>query len=107
MSPWMNLFIAGLFEIGFAASLKLSAGQTKIFWTAMFYACVIASFWFLNQAVKAIPIGTAYAVWTGVGAAGTAVVGIILFKEPATALRIAFLVLLIASIVGLRAVSGE
>ena len=107
MTPWLSLFLAGLLEIGFTTSLKLSEGQTKPFWTIAFFVCVISSFYFLDQAVRSIPIGTAYAIWTGIGAAGTALIGIFFFKEPATFLRLAFLIMLIGSIVGLKAVSGK
>ncbi|MEE2691080.1 MAG: multidrug efflux SMR transporter [Pseudomonadota bacterium] len=107
MTPWLSLLVAGFFEIGFTTSLKLSEGQTKLFWTVSFYFCVVASFYFLDQAVRSIPMGTAYAVWTGIGAAGTALIGIFFFKEPATFLRLAFLIMLIGSIVGLKAVSGK
>ena len=107
MTPWLSLFIAGLLEIGFTTSLKMSEGHTRLAWSAAFLVCVIGSFYFLDQAIRSIPLGTAYAVWTGIGAAGTALVGIFFFKEPATFLRLAFLIMLIGSIVGLKAVSGK
>ena len=100
--PWTYLIIAGLFEIGFASTLKLTEGFTKLWPTAIFTVCIILSFLFLNKAVKDIPIGTAYAVWTGIGAVGTVIVGILIYKEPATALRLFFITTLIGYIIGLN-----
>ena len=100
--PWTNLISAGLFEIGFASTLKLTEGFTRLWPTAIFTVCIILSFLFLNKAVKDIPIGTAYAVWTGIGAVGTVIVGILVYKEPATALRLFFITTLIGSIIGLK-----
>jgi quaternary ammonium compound-resistance protein SugE len=99
---WTYLVLAGLFEIGFASTLKLTEGFTKLWPTAVFIACILMSFVFLDKALKEIPIGTAYAVWTGIGAAGTAIIGILVYKEPATALRLFFIVTLIGSIIGLK-----
>ena len=99
---WAYLVLAGLFEIGFASTLKLTEGFTRLFPTLIFVVCLALSFIFLARAVRDLPIGTAYAVWTGIGAAGTAIVGILLYKEPATALRLLFLSTLIASIIGLK-----
>lgn len=99
---WIYLFIAGLFEMGFATSLKMMDNHKNIPWAIMFYVCIIASFTFLSLAIKQIPIGTAYAVWTGIGAFGVAIVGILFFKDPANFARICFLSLLIISIIGLK-----
>lgn len=99
---WTYLVLAGLFEIGFAATLKLTENFTKLWPTLVFAVCIVLSFTFLERSLKEIPIGTAYAVWTGIGAAGTALVGILVYKEPATALRLFFIMTLIASIVGLK-----
>jgi quaternary ammonium compound-resistance protein SugE len=99
---WAYLVLAGLFEIGFASSLKLTEGFTKLWPTVIFAACLLLGFIFLEESLKDIPIGTAYAVWTGIGAAGTAFVGIIVYKEPATALRLFFLATLVGSIIGLK-----
>lgn len=99
---WSYLVLAGLFEVGFASTLKLTEGFTRLWPTLVFGVCIVASFLFLEKAVKDIPIGTAYAVWTGIGAAGTAIVGILVYKEPATALRLFFIVTLIGSIIGLK-----
>jgi len=102
---WIYLMIAGFFEIGFACSLKLMEGHKNIPWTLMFYFSIMCSFIFLNMALKQIPIGTAYAVWTGIGGAGVAIIGIMFFKDPATLPRIGFLILLISSIIGLKLTS--
>ncbi len=99
---WTYLVLAGLFEVGFASTLKLTEGFTRLWPTLIFAACILLGFLFLEKSLKEIPIGTAYAVWTGIGAIGTALVGILLYKEPATALRLFFLATLVASIVGLK-----
>ncbi|MFW2392002.1 MAG: DMT family transporter [Methyloceanibacter sp.] len=99
---WALLVLAGLFEVGFASTLKLTENFTKLWPTLIFTVCIILSFVLLNRALKDIPIGTAYAVWTGIGAAGTAMVGILVYKEPATALRLFFIATLIGSIIGLK-----
>ena len=99
---WAYLVLAGLFEVGFASSLKLTEGFTKLWPTLIFAACILLSFLFLERAIRDIPIGTAYAVWTGIGAAGTALIGILVYKEPATALRLFFIATLVASIIGLK-----
>ena len=100
--PWVYLIAAGLFEVGFASTLKLTDGFTKLWPTLIFTVCIVLSFVLLNKAVKDLPIGTAYAIWTGIGAAGTAIVGILVYKEPVTALRLFFIATLIASIIGLK-----
>ena len=99
---WTYLVLAGFFEIGFASTLKLTDGFTRLWPTLTFAVCSILSFVFLDKALKDIPIGTAYAVWTGIGAVGTAIIGILLYKEPATALRLFFIVTLVGSIIGLK-----
>lgn len=104
--PWVFLEIAGLFEVGFTTSLKLSDNFEHKWWSTAFFICISLSFYFLNRAIQHIPIGTAYAVWTGIGAVGTALIGILLFKEPSDFLRMLFIVLLIGSIIGLKAVSN-
>src|SRR5262249_410095 len=96
------LFIAGFFEIGFVVFLKLSSGFTKLVPTITFAACAILSFVILNQAIRYLPIGVCYSVWTGIGAAGSVIAGIILFKEPASSAQIFFIGLLIASVIGLK-----
>jgi quaternary ammonium compound-resistance protein SugE len=103
---WVILIIAGLFEVGFTTCLKLSNNFTKLGWSIGFFISISLSFIMLNKASQTIPIGTAYAVWTGIGAVGTAIVGIILFKEPSDFWRLFFITTLIASIAGLKFVSA-
>lgn len=102
---WALLVLAGLFEIGWAIGLKYTDGFTRLWPTAWTVAAMIASVVLLALAVRALPIGTAYAVWTGIGAVGTALLGIYLFGEPATALRLACIALIVAGIVGLKFVT--
>jgi quaternary ammonium compound-resistance protein SugE len=99
---WVYLVLAGLFEIGWASSIKFVDGFTRPWPTLIFVFCLAASLFLLARAARELPIGTAYAVWTGIGAAGTVLVGILVYKEPATALRMLCLTALIASIIGLR-----
>jgi quaternary ammonium compound-resistance protein SugE len=103
---WVYLIIAGLFEVGFTTSLKFSQNFSKGWWTISFFACILLSFYFLNKAIQYVPLGTGYAVWTGIGAMGTVVIGIFLFDEPSDFWRIFFLFLLIGSILGLKLVSN-
>lgn len=102
---WLILIIAGLFEVGFTTCLKLSDNFENIGWAIGFFICISLSFLLLNKAIQTIPMGTAYAVWTGIGAVGTAIMGIILYKEPADFWRVLFICLLIGSIAGLKLVS--
>jgi len=103
---WIFLIIGGLFEIGFTISLKYSENFTRLWPSVGFFACISLSFLFLNKAINSgLPIGTSYAVWTGIGAAGTAIAGMLLFKEPTAFWRLFFLFMLIASIVGLKVVA--
>ena len=102
---WIYLLIAGLFEVAFTTSLKLSNNFTNSKWTVAFFVSISLSFHFLNEAIQKIPLGTAYAVWTGIGAVGTALIGIFFFNEPAYFWRVFFVLLLIGSIVGLKLVS--
>jgi len=88
--------------VGYASVLKPTQGFTKLWPTLLFLFCIVMSFLMLARAAREIPIGTAYAVWAGIGTAGTALVGILVYKEPATALRMICLATLIASIIGLR-----
>jgi quaternary ammonium compound-resistance protein SugE len=99
---WILLFVAGLFEIGFALGLKYSEGFSRLLPTLGMIAAGALSFYLLSTAMKTLPAGTAYAVWTGIGAAGTAVVGILLLGESASPLRVASLALIVAGVVGLR-----
>ncbi|MGE0761680.1 MAG: multidrug efflux SMR transporter [Bdellovibrionales bacterium] len=102
MNNWFFLLIAGGLEIGFATCLKLSEGFTRHAFTAAFLVLAVLSFYFLSRAIESIPIGTAYAVWTGIGAFGTAIMGMWLFNEPTSLFRILLLVNLIVSIIGLK-----
>jgi len=103
---WLFLFIGGLFEVGFTISLKYSENFSRLWPSVGFFICISLSFFFLNKAINnGLPIGTSYAVWTGIGAAGTAIAGMLLFKEPAAFWRLFFLFMLIASIVGLKVVA--
>lgn len=104
---WLYLIIAGLFEVGFTTSLKLSDNLDNKWWATMFFISITLSFYFLNKAIQTIPIGTAYAVWTGIGAVGTVIIGIILFREPSDFWRMFFIFLLIGSILGLKFVSSH
>jgi quaternary ammonium compound-resistance protein SugE len=99
---WVLLIVAGLFEIAWAIGLKYTDGFTRPLPTAGTIAAMVISVWLLGIAMKSLPVGTAYSVWVGVGAAGTVILGIILFKEPANALRLASIGLVIAGIVGLK-----
>ncbi len=102
---WMILILAGLFEVGFTTCLKLSDNFTNYKWSTGFFICITLSFLLLNKAIQTIPIGTAYGVWTGIGAVGTVIIGITLFKESTDFWRMFFIFLLIGSIVGLKVVA--
>ena len=105
---WIILIIAGLFEVGFATCLgkvKISTGTTATLWFIGFLICLTLSMLLLYKATQTLPIGTAYAVWTGIGAVGTVIIGILLFKEPSDFWRLFFITTLIFSIVGLKAVT--
>lgn len=99
---WGNLFIAGIFEVIWAISLKYSQGFSRLLPSVITVAGMIVSFLFLSLAVKSLPIGTAYAVWTGIGAVGTILFGIFLFHEPMSLLRAVFLIMIIGGIIGLK-----
>jgi len=105
---WILLIIAGLFEVAFATCLgkaKESSGNSALFWYSGFLVCLVISMILLVKVSKELPIGTAYAVWTGIGAVGSVLVGIFVFKEPATFWRVFFISTLIISIIGLKVVS--
>ena len=102
---WTFLLVAGLLEICWAIGLKYSEGFTRLWPTMGTVLAMAASFVCLAQALKTIPVGTGYAVWTGIGAVGTVLMGIIFFKEPADFWRLFFIVTLIGSIIGLKVVS--
>ena len=102
---WILLFFAGLFEIGWAIGLKYTDGFSKPLPTVLTVASMIISLALLGLALKTLPVGTAYAVWTGIGAVGTAALGIYLFGDPATVARLACIGLIVAGIVGLKLVA--
>ncbi|MFC7334815.1 quaternary ammonium compound efflux SMR transporter SugE [Rhodocista pekingensis] len=103
---WLVLFVAGILEIGWAIGLKYSEGFTRPLPTVVTLVVAWASFFLLSIAMRSLPVGTAYAVWTGIGAVGTALLGIVLFGEPATAARLACIALIVAGIVGLKVFGG-
>lgn len=106
MSPWLTLGIAGAFEVVWAVGLKYTDGFSRL-WPSVFTLVAMAiSVYFLAVAIKTIPLGTGYAVWTGIGAAGTAILGIILFSESADTVRLLCIALIIAGIVGLKLTSS-
>jgi quaternary ammonium compound-resistance protein SugE len=105
---WVILIVASMFEVGFATclgKLKYTSGNAYLMWFAGFAVCLVLSIYLLYRATASLPIGTAYAVWTGLGAVGITLVGIFVFKEPATFWRVFFITTLIASIVGLKLVT--
>ncbi|AWN38296.1 quaternary ammonium compound efflux SMR transporter SugE [Methylobacterium radiodurans] len=99
---WIILFLAGLLETGWAIGLKYTEGFTKLVPSVLTLATMAASVVLLSIALRTLPVGTGYAVWTGIGAVGTAILGIVLFGEPATAARIACIGLIVAGIAGLK-----
>lgn len=99
----MIVFAAGLIEVAFSATLKLSEGFTKGWWTAATIGTSLLNIWMMSLAVKTLPIGIAYAVWAGFGAAGTAVVGVVFYHEPVFASRVVFWLLIVVGIIGLQA----
>lgn len=102
MLPWIQLTIAGLLEVAWAVGLKYSQGFTRPVASVTTIVTMIASFWLLAQAARTLPLGTAYAVWTGIGVLGTTILGIVLFNEPRHALRLLFMILILVGILGLR-----
>lgn len=104
---WIYLIIAGILEVGWAVGLKYTDGWSKL-WPSVFTVLgMIASFYFLSLALKSLPIGTAYAIWTGIGTVGAAILGMILFDEPSDAVRIFCIGLIIAGIAGLKLTSAN
>jgi len=104
---WFFLILAGCFEVAFTTCLKLSDNFTNTKYTVGFLISTILSFVFLSKAVQTIPLGTGYAVWTGIGAVGTVIIGIFFFKEPSDFWRVFFIFLLISSILGLKFVANS
>lgn len=105
--PWVYLFIAGVFEVVWAIGLKYTEGFSKLLPSLGTLAAMVVSFFFLSQALKTIPVGTGYAVWTGIGAVGTATLGIILFNEPRDIARVLCILLIVAGILGLKLTSSH
>lgn len=103
---WVWLVLAGLLEVVWAVGLKYSEGFTRLVPSVVTAVAAAASFWLLAVALKHIPLGTGYVIWVGIGAVGTALVGMWLFQEPATAARLACIGLIVAGIVGLKLTSG-
>ena len=99
---WVVLFVAGVLEVGWAVGLKYTDGFTRLWPTVGTAVALVGSMALLGVALRTLPLGTAYAVWTGIGTVGTAVLGIVLFREPATALRLVCIALIVAGIVGLK-----
>jgi quaternary ammonium compound-resistance protein SugE len=104
---WACLLVAGAAEIGFTYFLKLSESFTRFGPTATFVALGALSFWMITLAMRRIPLGTAYAVWTGIGAAGTALVGILAFSDPVTTARIVLILVIVGAVAGLKLVSRD
>lgn len=105
LNPWIAVLIAGLLEVAWASGFKFLGPQRPLV-SLLVLGLMAASFWFLWVATQRLPIGTAYAVWTGIGAVGAAAVGVLVYGEPATAARLACIVLVVTGIVGLKLVSG-
>lgn len=107
MMKWLYLVIAGLLEVGWALGLKSSQGFTRIGPSVATVLGMSASFYFLSLALRDLPLGNAYAIWTGIGTVGTVIVGIVLFKEPLDAMRLLCILLIVGGIVGLKLLSNE
>ena len=105
MISWVALFLAGLCEVAWVVAMKYADGFTKLVPSAVFVITILTSFGLLTYAVKTLPMGTAYAVWTGMGAAGAVIAGIVLFSEPSTIWHIVFLSMIVVGIIGIKAVS--
>lgn len=106
---WIILIIAGIFEVAFTFCLgkaKVTTGNSMYLWYTGFVICTLISMYLLMKATQTLPLGTAYAVWTGIGAVGTVLIGILVFKEPVTFWRMFFIVTLIGSVIGLKYVSN-
>ena len=106
MNGWFYILIAAVFEVGWAIGLKYTDGLTKLWPSLGTIVAMLLSFWFLAQGTKTLPIGTAYGVWTGIGAIGTAVLGMILFQESKELIRIFCILLIVSGVVGLKLVSN-
>jgi len=100
--PWIYLLLAGIFEIGFAIGLKYTEGFTRLWPSVGTIVAAGISLWLLTQALRTIPVGTAYAVWTGIGAVGVATLGVVLFSESASPARLGCIALIVAGVIGLK-----
>jgi quaternary ammonium compound-resistance protein SugE len=107
MLPWIYLIIAGILEIGWAIGLKYTEGFSRLWPSVATIAAMIASFLLLSTALKTIPVGTGYAVWTGIGAAGTALIGMMFLGESREVLRLVFIVMIVAGVIGLKFASSS
>lgn len=104
---WFYLLVAGVFEVFWSTCMKLSEGFSVLKFSVFTVIGMLVSFLFLSQAIKTLPMGTSYAIWTGIGALGAVIAGIFLFKEAVTPARIFFIILLLAGIIGLKVTSPE
>jgi quaternary ammonium compound-resistance protein SugE len=104
---WIYLLLAGVFEVGFAIGLKYTEGFTRLWPSLASAAAAAVSLWLLTQALRTIPVGTAYAIWTGIGAVGVATLGIVLFSESASPARLACIALIVAGVAGLKLASAN
>ncbi len=104
---WVYLFLAGVLEVAWVVALKMSDGFTKLVPSAVMVITIVSSFVLLNLAIRTLPMGVAYAIWTGMGAAGAVIMGIILFKEPCTFWHLFFLSMIIVGLIGIKFVSPE
>ncbi|UZE25927.1 multidrug efflux SMR transporter [Pseudomonas sp. B21-056] len=104
---WFYLILGGIFEVGFTTCMRYTEGFKNIPWTLAFLVCIGLSMFFLEFAARTIPLGTAYAIWTGIGALGTVAIGMIWFGEPSTTVRILLILGVVACIVGLKITSGH
>ena len=105
MNAWLILIVAGIAEVGWAVGLKYTQGFTRPVPTALTVAAMVVSLWLLGLAVRTLPLGTAYAIWTGIGTVGTVAVGVLLFDEPASVVRLVCVALIVSGIVGLKLVT--
>lgn len=105
MNAWLILVVAGIAEVGWAVGLKYTQGFTRPMPTALTVAAMVVSLWLLGLAVRTLPLGTAYAIWTGIGTVGTVAVGVVLFDEPASVVRLLCVALIVSGIVGLKLVT--
>ena len=105
MNAWLILVVAGIAEVGWAVGLKFTQGFTRPMPTALTVAAMVVSLWLLGLAVRTLPLGTAYAIWTGIGTVGTVAVGVVLFDEPASVVRLLCVALIVSGIVGLKLVT--